>query len=285
MGFIDFILNLAGLLLWFNWRMAALNPLASSASGTLASTLKRKGSSRLSEWMSRLALVGLLFGRGAFYWLLGPAVAWAGSVDFGPITLFFRTDQFWLASLCSLLSFAHVLVLAYFWLLALCIVNRRVATPDLITRLIRLQLGRVARWPLGLQALLPLLVTVAVWPGVHALLSQAELAKPLPAFGPLMIQGGLIALASFFSLKYLIPPVLFADLLASYVYFGRNPVWEFMNTTARNILAPLRRLPLRAGKVDFAPLVGLGLALLLLHWLPRVVLAELDRRKLHFWPQ
>jgi hypothetical protein len=44
-------------------------------------------------------------------------------------------------------------------------------------------------------------------------------------------------------------------------------------------------LPLRWGRVDFAPLVGIILLLLLLHALPNLVLSQLSRRNLTIWPQ
>jgi hypothetical protein len=44
-------------------------------------------------------------------------------------------------------------------------------------------------------------------------------------------------------------------------------------------------VPLRFGKVDFAPLVGIVLVLLVLHALPNLVLNQLGRRNLTLWPQ
>ena len=41
MTLIDFILNLAALLLWFNWRAARIDPLATATPSTLAGTLRR----------------------------------------------------------------------------------------------------------------------------------------------------------------------------------------------------------------------------------------------------
>jgi uncharacterized protein YggT (Ycf19 family) len=216
---------------------------------------------------------------------VGPAIDWTGSLNFGPITIFIRTEQFWLALLFSTLSFARALVLVYFWLLALCVINRNMTEPDVITRLIRLQLSHAAKWPVFVQATLPLLFLTAAWPGLHALLTHAGVTSSLPSVGPLLLQGCLIGLGTFLSLKYLILPLLFADLLARYIYFGRSPVWDFLNVTASNILTPLQRLPLRVGKVDFTPLVGIALTLLLLHVLPRLVMLELHRRNLTLWPQ
>ncbi len=41
MALIDFILNLAGLLLWLNWRSVRLDPLGKRTPATLIGTLRR----------------------------------------------------------------------------------------------------------------------------------------------------------------------------------------------------------------------------------------------------
>ena len=285
MSLIDFILNLAGLLLWFNWRAARLDPLARPTPATLVGTLRRAETTRLLRGLSLAALFGLVCGRAFFYRLLGPAVDWTANLDLGAITLFFRTDRFWLMLLYSSLSFLRALTLIYFFLLAVSMFNRNANAPDLISRLIRLQLRRVPAWPIYVQLALPVVLAAAVWPGLHALLSYAKITGPLPLLGPLILQGCLIGLGIYLSLKYLIPALLFVDLISRYIYFGSGPFWEFLSTTARNILAPLDRLPLRVGRVDLAPLAGIALSLLLLHALPRLVLHELHKRNLTLWPQ
>ena len=69
----------------------------------------------------------------------------------------------------------------------------------------------------------------------------------------------------------------FLHLVASYVYLGANPLWDFVGATARNLLAPLRRLPLRIARFDFAPVAGVVLIFLLLHWLPNLILGAMAR--------
>jgi uncharacterized protein YggT (Ycf19 family) len=51
--------------------------------------------------------------------------------------------------------------------------------------------------------------------------------------------------------------------LNSYIYFGRHPFWNYVNATAQTLLTPLKKIPLRAGKVDFAPVAGIALVFLL----------------------
>ena len=62
--------------------------------------------------------------------------------------------------------------------------------------------------------------------------------------------------ANFFAL-------LAAHVLNSYVYFGNSPVWNYVDVTARNLLWPLRWLPLSIGKADFAPAVAMALVWLI----------------------
>ena len=52
-------------------------------------------------------------------------------------------------------------------------------------------------------------------------------------------------------------------LLNSYIYFGRHPFWNYVNAGAQTLLRPLRAVPLRAGKADFAPVVGIALVFLM----------------------
>jgi uncharacterized protein YggT (Ycf19 family) len=66
---------------------------------------------------------------------------------------------------------------------------------------------------------------------------------------------------------------------------GRNPLWDFIGATARNLLVPLRWLPLRIGRLDFAPLGGVVLILFLLHWLPNLVLGHMAGNSQTLWPQ
>ena len=47
--------------------------------------------------------------------------------------------------------------------------------------------------------------------------------------------------------------------LNSYIYFGRHNFWKTIDATVKSLLWPLNLLPLRWGKLDFAPLLGIGL--------------------------
>ncbi len=285
MGLIDLILNLCALLLWLNWRSHRFDPLHRATPATLAGTLKRTQPSRVRGWQMLLTLALLLTGRAAIYWGIGAPAGWNGRLDLGLVVLTFRSDILPTATLFSLLSFLQVLVVVYFWLAVLATVNEPAGDSEPISKLIRLHLGRLMRWPWWLRLGLSLPLTAALWLALHPLLTYLHVTTHPRVFSHLLGQGALIALGLVVSLKLVLPLFLFLHLVVSYVYLGRSPIWEFISLTARHLLVPLRRLPLRKGKLDFTPLVGVLLIYVALHWLPEFLVRQLDARNLTLWPQ
>lgn len=285
MGLIDLILNLCALLLWLSWRSRRFDPWHRATPATLAGTLKPIQPRHLRGWQILLALGLLLLGRAAIYWGIGAPAGWNGRLDLGLVVLTFRSDIVATATLFSVLSFVQVMVVVYFWLAFLATVNEPAGDREPISKLIRLHLGRLMRWPWWLRLGLPLLLTATLWLALHPLLTCLHVTTHPRAFSHLLGQGVLIALGLVVSLKLVLPLFLFLHLIISYVYLGPSPIWEFISLTARHLLAPLRRLPLQAGKFDFAPLLGVLLISLALHWLPQLLIRQLDARHLTLWPQ
>jgi len=289
MGLIDFILNLAGLLLWLNWRSLHLDPLARRTPATLVGTLRPAAPRRWRNWQLLAGLGLLLLLRSAFYWDIGSTVSWTPTLDLGVVALAFRSDSFpagislRATTLFSLLSFGHVLLVFYFWLLVLESLNRRNAEPDAVQKILRLHLGRMARWPWPVQLLLPLLLTAALWVAIHPLLVSIGVLNRAGSLAHLAEQGLLVGGGLVLTLKYLLPVILLLHLIVSYVYLGTSPLWDFISSTARNLLRPVQAL--RYGKLDLAPLAGILLILLALHWLPNYVLRKLLEKNLTLWPQ
>ncbi len=283
MGLIDFILNLAALLLWLNWRSLRFDPLVRSTPATLVGTLRRAEPRRLKGWQLLVGLGALLLFRAWLYWALGSQADWTPKLDLGLIMPAFRSDVFRRALAYSLLSFLRTLVIFYFWLLALALLNRPTADLDPIQKVVRLHLGRVARWPWAVQVILPVLLVATLWLLLHPLMLYLGVVNHPRVHAYLLGQGLLISAGLVFTLKYLIPPFLFLHLVASYVYLGSNPLWDFVSTTARNVLVPLKWL--RFAKLDFAPVAGVALVFLLLHWLPNFILNYLALKNLTLWPQ
>src|SRR5476649_2651811 len=106
---IDFILNLAGLLLWIKWRSLPFDPIHKRTPATLVGTLRRAAPSHFRRW-HLLAGIGLLLVlRAVFYWQIGPAAHWTGRLDLGVITLSFRSDLFTRTLSFSVASFGLLL--------------------------------------------------------------------------------------------------------------------------------------------------------------------------------
>jgi uncharacterized protein YggT (Ycf19 family) len=98
-----------------------------------------------------------------------------------------------------------------------------------------------------------------LWLGVGPLLTQCKIIPPCISARHRLEQCLVIGLGAYLSWKYLIGGALALYLLSNYVFLGRQPFWNFIGMTGRNLLVPLRWLPLRLGKVDFGPLVGIAL--------------------------
>lgn len=258
-SYVDFILNLAGLLLWLNWRAAKADPLDKRRPATLLGTLRRAApGSAGSRWQLPAILGALLLLRAVIYWKIGPAVNWNGKLDMGPITPAFSSYQFGHMLLFSVFSFARTLGICYLWLLLLSILSG----PEPFHALVRLQLGQVDRWPRWSKSLLPLVVVtllwgLASWP--FAWLHARSPMSPAHRLEEALVMG----LGAYLSLKFVIGALLALHLLNNYIYFGRHPFWNYVDATSQTLLRPLKKIPMRAGRVDLAPVAGLALVFLL----------------------
>jgi uncharacterized protein YggT (Ycf19 family) len=290
MNLIDFILNLSGLLLWLNWRSLRFDPLVRPAPVTLAGTVRRAEPRRLKGWQLLAALAGLLLFRSVIYAQIGPAASWTPRVDCGAISLAFRTDSrlmqgFGEMLLYSLLSFARMLAIFYVWLLVLAMLNRSTPEGEPLHKVVRLHLGWAAKWPVWVQFPLPLLLLTGLWLLLHPALVWAGSLTPAESLAHVLEQGLVVGLALYLTLKYLLPVILLLYLVTSYVYLGTSPLWDYLNATARQMLSPLRRLPLRLGRVDFAPVLAAALLLLLFEALPMYLLGKYPDLRGRLWPQ
>jgi uncharacterized protein YggT (Ycf19 family) len=265
---IDFILNLAGLLVWLNWRSIRFDPLGKRTPATLIGTLRLAEPKRMRRWHLLAVLGGLLMLRAVFYWQIGSAAGWTGSLNLGVISLSFRSDSighyFVRMLLFSFLSFGLMLGIVYCWLLLLSILAGPEPLP--FHRLVRMPLGDIDRWPRWLKFLLPLIVTAACWWLASWPLAWLQVI-PQPVSPAHRLEESLvIGLGSYLVWKYIAGALLVLHLLNSYIYFGKQPFWGYVNSAARTLLSPLRTVPLRLEKVDFAPLVGMVLIFLFAHF-------------------
>ena len=255
MSLLDSILNLAALLLWLNWRAIKFASIGQSAPATLAGTIRRAEPSRVKPWYYLAALVGLLWLRAWVYWEIGPLAKWTPTLRLGAVAPPFRSDFYPRALLYSFLSFGLILAFFYFWLLLLSAVNGRGGDAGPVQKLVRLHLAWLDRWWWPLKVLFPLLAAVVFWMCLSPMLTYYKIVPPCVSLLHRVEQGATIGVAAYLSWQYLIYGVLLLYILTSYVYLGDHPFWGYLTLTARNLLAPLRALPLRIGKVDFAPIL------------------------------
>jgi len=108
---------------------------------------------------------------------------------------------------------------------------------------------------------LPLVVTVLFWGLVSWPFAWLH-PKPAMSAAYRVEEALVIGLGSYLVWKFLIGALLVLHLLGSYIYFGKHPFWKYVDATAETLLKPLEKIPLRAGKADFAPVVGIALVFL-----------------------
>ncbi len=264
MPLLHFILNVAALLLWVNWRGMGFKEYVPYRS-TLIHTLRSAETRPSGRWRYLIGLVGLLAIRGMLYQQVGAALKWVPVIDLRVLTIPFRSDQPWRMTLYSFLGFGVVWLSFQLWLLLLSIVNRSTPDTQTVQHLVRLHLGPVEHWPLALKLILPPLAGVLLWLPIHPLLSQLGLLPSAASIALILEQGLVLGLALFLAWKYLILGILLVHLLNSYVYLGRSPFLDLASDTARHLLAVIAWLPLRWGRIDFAPVV-LGVLVWLAAW-------------------
>lgn len=264
MGYVDFILNLAGLLLWVNWRSLPFDPFTRRTPATLVGTLRRAAPSRFRRWHLLAVIALLLVCRAGFYRLLGPAIGWVGQLDLGVITLSFRSDWFDHILLFSFLSFGLTLGTFYLWLLLLSILTGPAAAEQSpIHRQVRILLGRLDDWPRWAKIIAPLAVMTGLWLSFSWWFEWLRVIPPLVSMAHRIEVSLVIGPGVYLAWKYIAGALLVLHLLNTYIYFGRHPFWDYVNQKAQTLLRPLEKIPLRAGKADFAPVVGIALVFLL----------------------
>ncbi|HEV2452682.1 MAG TPA: hypothetical protein VGY98_00375 [Verrucomicrobiae bacterium] len=258
MSWVDFILNIAGLLLWLNWRAGKVDPIGRRTPATLVGTLRQAEPSRAQRWNLPLFLGALLFLRALLYWQIGSALRWAGTLNLGVISPAFFSDHFGRALLFSILSFLVALGILYSCLLLLSLLKG----PKPVQDFVRLQLGRIDDWPSGVKLILPFLVTGIGWWSLSWALASLQIVPQPVSPAARIAESFIISVQSYLIWKYPIAILLALHLLNNYIYFGRHPVWHYADVAAGTLLRPLKKLPLRIGKLDLTPVLGIAVVFL-----------------------
>jgi len=258
MGIVDFILNLAGLLLWLNWRSIRFDPLAKRRPATLMGTLRPAAPKKLRRWHLLVFIATLLLLRAVIYYWLGSAMGWTGKLDFGPVALFCRSDSFPRILGFSFFSFTLTLGIFYLCLLPLSLL----AGPEPFHSLVKVPLGRIDDWPRWTKVMLPFFAAAIFWWLASWVFVWLQISPKAVLPAERFEQSLIIGLSSYLLWKFPLGAILVLHLLNSYIYFGKHPFWKYIHTTAETLLSPLKKIPLHIGKVDFAPVVGLVLIFL-----------------------
>lgn len=244
------------MLLWLNWR-AAVQSVRVKPGESLVATLRPAGPSRPRHHFWG-ALPVLLFLRAFFYWEAAGSAHWTPRLPLGPVALVFRNDLFGRMLLFSVLSCGAALGIFYLWLLILSCINEQSPDSDAIRPLVLAWLGRLERWPAFLKMALPIAVMAASWSLLHFVLAPLDMTPP-DTLAHLMAQGAVLGLAAYLTLEYLFVGILVLYVFNSYLYLGEFPLWGYVDSTAKRLLSPLRRMPLRIGKIDLTPVVAIAL--------------------------
>jgi uncharacterized protein YggT (Ycf19 family) len=202
-------------------------------------------------------------------------VNWTAHLDLTCVSVSFRSNLFNRMLVFSLLSFLVTWAIFYLWLLLFSAINSNLENP--MQKLVRWHLGRLDRWPVALRLALPGVVTALVWLALVPLLRSWQILPPTTTIGLAAQQSVAIGMGVYVVWQYALGAVLALYLLNTYIYLGQHPVWEFIEQTGANVLRPLRALPLRLGKVDFAPVVGIAIVFLLAQGLEYLLILAFKR--------
>lgn len=253
MKWLDWMVNLAGLLLWLGWRGFGALPVSSRPALTLASNLRPAGR---RAGRSRLALPGLLAllgGRALLHHEFPGQFAEAAIWSPGAVAVTFRSDLFGRILAYSVLSWLEFAVVVYLILGLFGSLRRNDPDPDPLTRSIRAELGWFSRWPVFLSPLPALAVMAVIWVSISGWLASAGLLPPIRSEAHRLQQMLVVAAGILPALKWPLATVCLLRFLLDHVYLGTSPFWDYAHATGGRLSAWLRWLPLKLGAMDFAP--------------------------------
>ena len=266
MEWLHLILNLIALLLWVHWRNVP-TPTVSTKNNGLGPRLKHHGLRLARGSVGLLLLTALLVGRAWFYHRIAPEVDWQPRltlITYTPqitanLSLPFAWADFSKQLAFSVVSFAGWLVL-YNFVLVFCSVLK----PDIDEargwrHFLRGQLGIIDRLPTLIKIPIALTLGVGVHYGAAWWLMQLNIMPPQTPEALMHLAGGMTVL-DLRIVAWCAMSVLGLFVLNSYIYFGGQKFWKTIETTGQRLLRPFHLFPMKWGRVDFAPLVGLALA-------------------------
>jgi len=266
MGLFDAILNLVAFLFWLNWRAHDRFPEAGRGVTVLAN-LQRPRERSAKRWVSLGLMFALLVLRGLTGWHLGSLFDWTPTVDLGVVALPFYSSFPARMLLHSFFSFAVLLLVFHFGLLLISALRSGELTDDPVLKLVRHLLGWAENLPRAVKFFLPFAAGLLGWLLLAPGFENMGMLPATKSFSHRAQQALVCGFGGWLAWKHLLIALLALHIVNSYVYLGEHPAWNFISLTTRNLLRPFARLPLRAGRVDFAPVLALLLVWLLAAWL------------------
>jgi hypothetical protein len=254
MSFVNFLLDLAAVVLWLSFRGVGGAP--SRPAGTLLGNLRPVEPEQKRSWYALLGLAAILLLRPLF---LSPI---AGSVDAtpswspGPVVLVFRSDSWMRLYLYSGVTFfwTWLIFFAHAVLLGVCIrgLSELKGLQDLVVSMV----GPIGRWPWYVSLPIPMLLGAVGWFGMSRLFFELGVMPQSKADWHIALQCLSIGLSVWIPCRWVIAGVLLYRMLYGYVYLGEHPVWGFLDVVGRRLQTPISWIPLRLGQMDFGALLA-----------------------------
>ena len=263
MSLVDFLLNVAALVMWVSWR-GIRGADAAGAAGTILGNLRAAGVERPRRWPYLAWLVALLLFRAVLYRQMGPNLPWHPAWSLGAATLVFRSDAFPRMLAFSGLGFLSTLLFWYTGLAGILALNRPPSDRDGITRALRRQGTWAARLPGWLLLLVVALAAGLAWLAIGSLAARAGLLPPLRGDRHLLQQALVVGAGQVCVLRWWIASVLVLHFIHLYVHLGNQVLWEFVQNTGLKLCRPFAFL--RIGHLDASPVAALAFYWTLLAW-------------------
>lgn len=264
MALLDFILNLAGLLLWLNWRFLRVARKARVVPGvSLAGTVKSTQPSRVVPWPGLAFLGGLLLVRAFVYSTIGSNLRTNMVLDLGILSVSFNPFLMSRMLLFSILSFISFTAVFYFLLLLLSALNRSAADPDPCLRWIRMHLGWLERRHPAIKCGIPFVAGLLFWMLAGGVLASLGLLPGGDGFGGKVLRGCVFGISMYW---VWLPVLIFLagfHIISSYVYLGELSWVSFLQRSGRNLMSLFPKLQMVSLRTDFTPWV----LILLLSWM------------------
>jgi len=261
---VDFLLNVAALVMWVSWR-GLRGADAAGTAGTILGNLRAAGVERPRRWPYLAWLAALLFLRAILYRQMGPSISWHPAWSHGAATLVFRSDAFLRMLSFSVLGFVSTLLFWYTGLAGILALNRPPSDRDGITRALRRQGTWLARWPGWLLLVLVAIAAGLAWLAIGSIAAKSGLLPPLRGDRHLLQQCLVVSAGQWCVLRWWLAAILLLHFVHLYVHLGNQVLWEFVQNTGLKLSRPFAFL--RIGHLDASPLIALAFYWTLLTWI------------------